>query len=101
LIGIYRKGQNSTKRSRGENDALIQSYFTEDHSRIIDLLANIGKENINSTIYQIAGVCHLSNPITTSSIIGPRDTKQLENNLGVAVWRLTEYEMNASSKATK
>jgi len=101
LTGKYRKGQKPPKESRGENDSRIQSYFSDDNWSLLDLIKKMGKEKGEYSISQIALAWHLSNPIITSPIIGPRNIDQLEDNLGAVGLRLTEDEMNALNQETK
>lgn len=100
LTGKYRKKEKPPKGSRGENSARIQSYFTEDNWKLLDLMENLGRDKGGYSISQIALAWQLSNPIITSPIIGPRNINQLKDNLGAVGLRLTEDEVIALNKAT-
>jgi aryl-alcohol dehydrogenase-like predicted oxidoreductase len=101
LTGKYRKGQGVPKGSRGDTSQRTQSYFTEKNWKLLDVMENMGKEKGEYSISQIALAWQLSNPIITSPIIGPRNTEQLEDNLGVVGLRLTEDELTVLNKATE
>jgi aryl-alcohol dehydrogenase-like predicted oxidoreductase len=63
-------------------------------------MENMGKEKGEYSISQIALAWQLSNPIISSPIIGPRNSEQLEDNLGVVGLRLAEDELEVLNKAT-
>jgi aryl-alcohol dehydrogenase-like predicted oxidoreductase len=101
LTGKYRKGQSVPKGSRGDTSQRTQSYFTEKNWKLLDVMENMGKEKGEYSISQIALAWHLSNPVITSPIIGPRNIEQLEDNLGVVGLWLTEDELDVLNKATE
>ena len=57
-------------------------------------------EGQERSISQIALAWHLSNPLVTSPIIGPRTLEQLADNLGAAGLRLSEDDMAALNQAS-
>ena len=62
-------------------------------SRILSLLSRISGET-GKTMAQVALNWVISNPAVTAPIIGARNVKQLEDNLGSVGWRLTEEQMS-------
>jgi aryl-alcohol dehydrogenase-like predicted oxidoreductase len=64
-------------------------------------MEKMGQEKGELSISQIALTWHLSNPIITSPIIGPRNLEQLEDNLGAVGLRLSKEEMAVLNQATE
>jgi aryl-alcohol dehydrogenase-like predicted oxidoreductase len=54
----------------------------------------------NISVSQVALAWHLSNPVVTSPIIGPRTLEQLADNIGAADLRLTDDEMDVLNQAS-
>jgi aryl-alcohol dehydrogenase-like predicted oxidoreductase len=101
LTGKYRKDKEIPKGSRGEMSQRTQSYFTDENWELLNLMEKMGQEKGGFSISQISLAWQLSNPIITSPIIGPRNVKQLEDNLGAVGLRLSEKEMETLNTATK
>ena len=74
----------------------MQSYFTEENFRLIDVLEEIGKQH-GKTIGQTALAWVLTNPLITAPIVGARDTQQLE----AAGYRLSDEEMTRLNEMTE
>lgn len=101
LTGKYRKDQEIPKGSRGENSPRLRKYFTDENWELLDLLEEIGEKKGRYSISQIALAWHLSTPVITSPIIGPRNMEQLEDNIGAVGLRLTDDEMNQLNQASE
>ncbi len=101
LTGKYRKDQEIPKGSRGENSQRLRKYFTDENWELLDLLEEIGENKGGYSISQIALAWHLSNPVITSPIIGPRNMEQLEDNIGAVGLRLTNDEMEQLNQASE
>jgi len=78
LTGKYRKDTTTpeTPRARGAS-----RYFNDQNWGLLEKMDAIGQSKGNFTISQIAITWMLSDPLITSSIIGPRNLEQLDNNL--------------------
>ena len=101
LTGKYRKDQEIPKGSRGENSPRLRKYFTDENWELLDLLEGIGERKGGFSISQVALAWHLSNPVITSPIIGPRNMEQLEDNIGAVGLRITNDEMEQLNQASE
>jgi len=101
LTGKYRKDQEIPKGSRGEDSPRLRKYFTEENWELLELLEEIGEKKGGYSISQVALAWHLSNPVITSPIIGPRNMEQLEDNIGAVGLRLTNDEMEQLNQASE
>jgi aryl-alcohol dehydrogenase-like predicted oxidoreductase len=97
LTGKYRKDDPLPESARAEGTK--NRYFNERGWSILEALDSIVK-NRGKSISQIALAWHLSNPVITSPIIGPRTLEQLTDNLGAAGFRLTGEEMEQLNQAS-
>lgn len=61
---------------------------------IIDVMKPIAKEH-NTTVARIALAWLLAKPVVTSVIIGAKNMKQLEDNIGAVDIELTDYQIGA------
>jgi aryl-alcohol dehydrogenase-like predicted oxidoreductase len=64
-------------------------------------LEEIGEKKGGYSISQVALAWHLSNPVITSPIIGPRNMEQLEDNIGAVGLRITNDEMEQLNQASE
>jgi aryl-alcohol dehydrogenase-like predicted oxidoreductase len=100
LTGKYRKDRvpESARAARASR------YFTDKNWALLEKMDAIGREkevdDNNASISQIALAWHLSNPLITSPIIGPRSMEQLRDNLGAVGIRLTTEEKSALDQAS-
>jgi aryl-alcohol dehydrogenase-like predicted oxidoreductase len=101
LTGKYRKDQEIPKGSRGENSPRLRKYFTDENWELLDLLEGIGERKGGFSISQVALAWHLSNPVITSPIIGPRNMEQVEDNIGAVGLRITNDEMEQLNQASE
>jgi aryl-alcohol dehydrogenase-like predicted oxidoreductase len=101
LTGKYRKDQEIPKDSRGEDSPRLRKYFTEENWELLELLEEIGENKGGYSISQISLAWHLSNPVITSPIIGPRNMEQLRDNIGAVGLRLTNDEMEQLNQASE
>jgi aryl-alcohol dehydrogenase-like predicted oxidoreductase len=70
----------------------VQRYFNDNNWTLLDKIDALGNEKGAKSISQIALAWMLSDPVITSPIIGPRNLKQLEDNLGAVGLRLSVDE---------
>lgn len=96
LTGKYRPGE--TPESARLRSA--RRYFNKRNWKLLDQLAQIGKEK-GTSVSQIALAWLLTNPLITAPIIGPRNLEQLNDNLGAAGLRLTAEEKKTLDEATQ
>ena len=93
LTGKYAADHPPPKGSRGETSDRIQRYIKDPQSvSIIVTLKQIALEKKVSPS-QVALNWLISRPAVVSAIIGPRDIKQLEDNLGCLSAKLSEGDM--------
>jgi aryl-alcohol dehydrogenase-like predicted oxidoreductase len=97
LTGKYQAGAPLPDSERASGAQ--KRYFTERGWRILAAVEAIA-EGQERSISQIALAWHLSNPLVTSPIIGPRTLEQLADNLGAAGLRLSEDDMAALNQAS-
>lgn len=96
LTGKYRPGKTpESVRLRS-----ARRYFNKRNWKLLDQLAQIGKEK-GTSVSQIALAWLLTNPLVTAPIIGPRNLEQLNDNLGAAGLRLTAEEKKTLDKVTQ
>lgn len=102
LTGKYRRGEGAPENSRGQTSERIKEYMQNDKAwELLDVMEEIGKEKGGASISQIALAWHLSMPVITSPIIGPKNMEQFEDNIGAVGMRLSEEEMERLIKATE
>ena len=96
LTGKYSRDERPTGATRlGEDpDRGVEAYDrrnVEQTWRVIDALTKIARDR-NVTPAQVALNWVTNRPAVTASILGVRNVKQLEDNLGAAGWSLTPEE---------
>ena len=89
LTGKYQKDQ--VKPDSARLNGVQRRYFNERGWQILEAVQAIAREH-EMTASQISLAWLLSDPLITSTIIGPRSLEQLEDNLGAAGVRLTPTE---------
>ena len=67
---------------------------------IIDVMRPIANEH-NTTVARIALAWLLAKPVVTSVIIGAKNMKQLEDNIGAVDIELTDYQIAALDEASE
>jgi aryl-alcohol dehydrogenase-like predicted oxidoreductase len=97
LTGKYRP--DSTIESARLRSA--RRHFNERNWKLLDLLAQMGKDKGGHSTSQMALAWLLSDPLVTSPIIGPRSLEQLKDNLGAAGLHLTPEEKQSLDTATQ
>ena len=97
LTGKYRQDSTSVDSQRAKN---AQRYFTQQNWDLLEKLGEIGRENGNKSISQVALAWMLENPVVTSPIIGPRTLGQLQDNLGAVELSLTSENMKDLDEAS-
>lgn len=90
LTGKYRKGEALPESARA--DGARRRYFNERGWAVLEAVEAIAR-NRNKSVSQVALAWHLSNPLVTSPIVGPRTLDQLADNLGAVGFRLDGKEM--------
>ncbi len=100
LTGKYRPGQ--LPKSVRQNS--VQHYFNDRNWKLLDLMEKmgyeLGGEQGDCSISQVALAWLLSDPLVTSPIIGPRSLEQLNDNLGAAGLRLSHDQKSALDAAS-
>lgn len=95
LTDKYQRGQPPPAGSRGEKSARVLGYMQEEKNwRLHETLAELAQQR-GKSVSQLALGWLLSQPTVTSPIIGPRNLRQLEDNLGAAGLRLEAGELEA------
>jgi aryl-alcohol dehydrogenase-like predicted oxidoreductase len=97
LTGKYRPDE-TTESARLRS---ARRHFNERNWKLLDLLAEIGKDKGGRSTSQIALAWLLANPLVTAPIIGPRSLEQLKDNLGAASLLLTSEEKQSLDAATQ
>jgi aryl-alcohol dehydrogenase-like predicted oxidoreductase len=90
LTGKYRQDDPLPESARA--GSAERRYFNERGWAVLEAIDSLAKSR-NKSVSQIALAWHLSNPVVTSPIIGPRTLEQLADNLGAAGLRLSDDEM--------
>ncbi len=97
LTGKYRPDE-TTESARLRS---ARRHFNERNWKLLDLLAQMGKDKGSRSTSQMALAWLLADPLVTSPIIGPRSIEQLKDNLGAADLQLTSEEKQALDAATQ
>lgn len=97
LTGKYREDDPLPESARA--DGAKKRYFNKHGWAVLKAAENIA-ENRSISISQIALAWHLSNPVITSPIIGPRTLDQLADNLGAAGLSLNQDEIDQLNQAS-
>jgi aryl-alcohol dehydrogenase-like predicted oxidoreductase len=90
LTGKYRKEEALPESARAGGTQ--RRYFNERGWAVLEAVDTIAQQR-GKSISQVALGWHLSNPLVSSPIIGPRTLEQLRDNLGAVDLRLSEGEM--------
>jgi aryl-alcohol dehydrogenase-like predicted oxidoreductase len=97
LTGKYKAGGPEVDSERAKG---VQRHFSERNWQLLEKMQEIGTANGEKTISQVALSWLLSDPLITSPIIGPRTMDQLQDNLGVVDFRLTDEEKQVLDEAS-
>jgi aryl-alcohol dehydrogenase-like predicted oxidoreductase len=97
LTGKYRRDADQPDSARAGG---VRRYFNERNWKLLDTLEQVGRDQNNRSISQMALAWQLSNPLITSPIIGPRSIEQLHDNLGAAGLRLDAETMSRLDEAS-
>jgi aryl-alcohol dehydrogenase-like predicted oxidoreductase len=89
LSDKYHRGQEEPQSARIGG---VKKRYFNDKSWAIHDAAEMLASQTGKSVSQVALAWLLSNPLITSPIIGPRSLEQLEDNLGVVGFRLTQEE---------
>jgi len=90
LTGKYHRDSEEVKSAR--RNGVERRYFNERGWAILDALEKMSREK-NVSVSQLSLAWLLHQPVVTSPIIGPRNTDQLQDNLGAAEVHLGEEEI--------
>ncbi len=100
LTGKYQRGDSPQPDSRGAVNKHLRKYLLDERSwDILNVLIRVSAEE-GKTVSQIALGWLLSRPTVTSPIIGPRDVRQLEDNLGAVGLHLDDQDLSEINNAT-
>jgi aryl-alcohol dehydrogenase-like predicted oxidoreductase len=97
LTGKYKPDKHLPESARAESAKI--RYFNDRGWSILKTVDSLAVE-LGVSTSQIALAWHLSNPIVTCPIIGPRTLDQLEDNLGAIDVRLTDEEMGTLNQVS-
>ncbi len=89
LTGKYRRGQAEPDSQR--INGIRRRYFNDKGWAIHEAVEELATR-LEKSISQVSLAWLLSDPLITSPIIGPRSLEQLQDNLGVAGFRLSAEE---------
>ncbi|MBE9478612.1 MAG: aldo/keto reductase [Chloroflexi bacterium] len=93
LTGKYAGDQTPPEGSRGATSDRIQAYLMDPHSlSTLEIVKQIALERKKSPS-QVALRWLISRPAVVSAIIGPRDLKQLKDNIGCLSVELADEDM--------
>jgi len=98
LTGKYRPDKDLPESDRAESAK--KRYFNDRSWRILEAVDSIAREH-DASVSQISLGWHLSTPVITCPIIGPRTLEQLDDNLGAVGLRLSEDEMDLLNTASE
>jgi aryl-alcohol dehydrogenase-like predicted oxidoreductase len=96
LTGKYRKDRAVESARAGR----ASQYFNDRNWNLLDQLEQMGKDKGGLSISQVALAWLLSDPLSTSLIIGPRSIEQLQDNLAAAGLRLIYEEKKILDEAS-
>jgi aryl-alcohol dehydrogenase-like predicted oxidoreductase len=96
LTGKYRKDDVPDSARLGS----IRRYFNDRNWALLDQMEALCQEKGEYTFSQLALAWMLNNPSITSPIIGPRNLKQLEDNLGCVDLQLSQEERETLNEAS-
>lgn len=97
LTGKYRAEEQVDSARLGG----VRRYFNDRNFALLDILDEIGQSHGGFSISQVALAWMLSDPVISSSIIGPRTMEQLQDNLGAAGIKLDEDEKKELDQASQ
>lgn len=101
LTGKIRRGQPLPAKSRLHKTSDMGPPVDDEYLyRVVDALDQVAKET-TKTIPQIALNWLLCRPTVANVIIGARDEKQLQDNLGALGWSLTASQIALLDKASQ
>ncbi len=100
LTGKIRRGAKLPEISRLHSTADFGPPVDDEHVwRVVDALDGIARET-GKTVPQIALNWLLQRPTVSTVVIGARDEKQLQDNLGAIGWNLTPEQVKTLDKAS-
>ena len=101
LTGKYKRGENKPEDSRfKESSPWADHHFTEEAFKVLDVLIEIAKEK-NCTPSQLAIAWTIRREGITSSIIGPKNLEQLNDNLGALDLKLSDDDNKRLDEVSK
>jgi len=100
LTGKIRRGQPLPANSRLHGSAQFGPPIQDEHLfRVVDALDEVVKQT-GKTIPQIALNWLLQRPTVSTVLVGARDEKQLQDNLGAVGWNLTKEQIALLDRAS-
>ncbi len=100
LSGKYRRGQAPPKGTRlAEWKDTYGRYDVEQTWRAVEAAEKVARD-VGSTPARVALAWLLAKPGVSSVIVGARDTRQLDDNLGATAVKLSAAQMDALDKAS-
>jgi aryl-alcohol dehydrogenase-like predicted oxidoreductase len=101
LTGKIRRGQPLPNESRLHESAEFGPPVPEEHLfQVVDALDEVAKET-GKTVPQIALNWLLQRPTVSTVIVGARNERQLQDNLGAVGWTLTAAQIAKLDKASE
>jgi aryl-alcohol dehydrogenase-like predicted oxidoreductase len=97
LTGKYKKGGAEIDSQRANG---VKKYYSESNWQLLEKMGQIGSENGDKSISQVALAWLLSDPLISSPIIGPRTIEQLQDNLGAVGFRLSPEQKQTLDDAS-
>jgi aryl-alcohol dehydrogenase-like predicted oxidoreductase len=100
LTGKIRRGAPLPAKSRLHESAQFGPSVSDEHLfRVVDALDEVAKQT-GRTIPQIALNWLLQRPTVSTVLVGARDEKQLQDNLGAVGWNLTAEQVALLDRAS-
>ncbi|MEM7538023.1 MAG: aldo/keto reductase [Chloroflexota bacterium] len=97
LTGKYKRNEPAPVGSRGENNAYVQRYMTEDNYTKVEAMTAWAEERGHSMV-ELAHAWLLGQPQVSSVISGATKLSQVQSNAKSAEWVLTTDEMAEINK---
>ena len=101
LTGKYKRNEKRPEDARFKDSSeWADHHFTDEAFDVLSLIEEIAVEK-NCTTSQLALAWTIQNPAITSSIIGPKNIEQFEDNLGSLKVTLTAKDNDRFNKVSK
>jgi aryl-alcohol dehydrogenase-like predicted oxidoreductase len=101
LTGKYKRNKNRPNGSRfNEKSEWADHHFSDEAFEVLDLIIKMANEK-KCTPSQLALAWTIQKPSITSSIVGPKNIEQLENNLGAIEVSISEEDNKRIDEVSK